>query len=799
MAKKRRRVTKKERARRSEITGIVLVALALVLLISLLVSPATGGAIGNVFSKTLNFLAGTAAIIIPIFLLFWGALLFINKDQSLSGYRLLGLLMLFFAALGLIHLYYPEQTFGAYMITAAEGVGGGVLGGMVSYLLRIAFGMAASIVILLASAAIGVILLLDVSFAEVFGKLGLGDPQQRKKRAEAREKRRLEKAQRRAAVLAEQETEPAEESTAPEQRSRPRLRIISSDEMPEVTDSVQELDDKLQPRKNIFAAEFFPEISKQEEEQETDLDDTPKLTAETTLEEAIGDNFSTFEANTLTTATKGMTENSDKKVASEQVKAESEEEKEYILPAIDLMTKGIKSKNPLMNKKITDSASTLESTLENFGIKAKIVQVVAGPAVTRYELQPAPGVKVSRITGLADDIALSLAATDVRIEAPIPGKSAIGIEVPRKEISTVYFREVLESKVFQEYPSKIAFALGKGIDGDVIVGDLAKMPHLLIAGSTGSGKSICINSLIASFLYKAKPSEVKLMLIDPKKVELTLYNGLPHLVSPVITDSKKAAASLKWVVNEMENRYTLFSANGVKDFKSYNHKFAEQTLPQLVVIIDELADLMLVAPADVEESICRIAQMARAAGIHLVIATQRPSVDVITGLIKANIPSRIAFAVSSNTDSRTILDMGGAEKLLGRGDMLYHPIGKSKPQRIQGTFIAEKDIVKLVEYCHSQAKPLFLQENVTTEAEIEKTVNNPSDEDSLFFEAAELILTTGQASTSFLQRRLRIGNPRAGRLIDILEANGVVSGPDGSKPRNVLMTMDEFNERFRLS
>ncbi|MEG1501624.1 MAG: DNA translocase FtsK, partial [Clostridiales bacterium] len=373
-------------------------------------------------------------------------------------------------------------------------------------------------------------------------------------------------------------------------------------------------------------------------------------------------------------------------------------------------------KNPRMNKAITDAIVILEETLKSFGVKAKVTQVVAGPAVTRYEVQPAPGVKVSRITSLSDDIALTLAASDVRIEAPIPGKSVVGIEVPRGEIATVYFREVIETENFMTATSKIAFALGKNIGGEAMVGDMGKMPHLLIAGATGSGKSICINSIICSFLYKARPDQVKLMLIDPKKVELALYNGIPHLLTPVVTDNKKAAGCLKWAVKEMEDRYSLFAANAVKDFHGYNKIHPDNLLPQIVIIIDELADLMMVAPADVEESICRLAQMARAAGIHLIVATQRPSVDVITGLIKANIPSRIAFAVSSGTDSRTILDMTGAEKLLGKGDMLYHPVGMPKPVRVHFTFIEEKDIQKIVYYCCQQAKPNYFDDSVIVQA-----------------------------------------------------------------------------------
>ncbi|MGI5891507.1 MAG: DNA translocase FtsK [Bacillota bacterium] len=796
MVKKRRR--RRKNSRKNEIWGIVLVALSLLLLIGLFLSPMSSGegigAIGRIMTMVLQILAGTAAIIIPFFMLVWGVMIFADKGKTLLQLRFLGLLLLFLACLGLMHFAKPLEPFVDYITTSAMGEGGGILGGLVSYSMRLAFGQAGGIIILAAIAVIGLVLLTRVSLFNLFRQfgayvssiLGLDDEEKKEQRAARRE----ERAARRGLLQAGEYDDDYEDEYYGEEDedSTPAVAplIISHDgPLQDITDPSSGPSAKPLPDPNRFANNFFPVVDSVAEKE---LEPEPETVTET-ADQSLN--------------TKHLTDTTDLEkeevVFSAGQPTDEVGEKEYVLPPVELMSMGIKVKNPRMNKAIADSVSVLESTLNNFGIKAKVMQVVAGPAVTRYELQPAPGVKVSKITSLSDDIALSLAATDVRIEAPIPGKAAVGIEVPRAEISTVYFREVIESEAFIKHPSKIAFALGKNIGGEVIVADLAKMPHLLIAGATGSGKSICINSLICSILYKAKPNEVKLMLIDPKKVELTGYKGLPHLVSPVITDNKKAASSLKWVVNEMETRYTLFSANGVKDFTGFNKKFSDSPLHQIVVIIDELADLMFVAPADVEESICRLAQMARAAGIHLVVATQRPSVDVITGLIKANIPSRIAFAVSSNTDSRTILDMAGAEKLLGRGDMLFHPVGMPKPQRIQGTYIEEKDIYKLVEYCHSQASPQFYEEVTVSAAEIEKTVDNPADEDALFFEAGELVISTGQASTSFLQRRLRIGNPRAGRLIDILESRGVVSGPDGSKPRNVLMTMDEFNAKFRVS
>lgn len=438
--------------------------------------------------------------------------------------------------------------------------------------------------------------------------------------------------------------------------------------------------------------------------------------------------------------------------------------------------------------------------MESFGVKAKILQVSRGPAITRYEIQPPPGVKVSRIVSLADDIALSMAASDVRIEAPIPGKAAVGIEVPNKEISMVHLRDLLEAQEFVQSGSKLTIALGKDIAGNPEVADLAKMPHLLIAGATGSGKSVCLNTLIASILFKATPDEVKLLMIDPKMVELATYNGIPHLVNPVVTDSKKAATALRWAVREMERRYEFFAQAGVRDITRYNKLFKKkepgggQPLPLIVVIIDELADLMMVAPADVEDAVCRLAQMARAAGIHLVVATQRPSVDVITGLIKANIPSRISFAVSSQIDSRTILDMSGAEKLLGKGDMLFNPVGAPKPVRIQGAFLSDREVEDLVNYLKKQAEPIYDEEILSSEPEEEAM---PKIEDGLLPQAVKIFIESGHASISMLQRRLHIGYARAARLIDIMEQRGIVGGYEGSKPRSILMTLEQYNQVFR--
>lgn len=471
--------------------------------------------------------------------------------------------------------------------------------------------------------------------------------------------------------------------------------------------------------------------------------------------------------------------------------------KPYRLPSLSLLAKPAGGSNGSNAVDQSESKRKLEATLESFGVKATVLAVVQGPAVTRYEVQPATGVKVSRIVGLQDDIALALAAKDIRMEAPIPGKSAIGIEVPNSEVSVVTMREVMESGAFQNAGSKLSIAFGRDISGQSIVGNLAKMPHLLVAGATGSGKSVCINGIITSILYKAKPDEVKFMMIDPKMVELNMYNGIPHLLAPVVTDPRRASLALKKIVVEMEKRYELFSKSGTRNIEGYNTLMESNpaaVLPYIVVIVDELADLMMVAANDVEDAITRLAQMARAAGIHLIIATQRPSVDVITGVIKANIPSRIAFGVSSQVDSRTILDMAGAEKLLGRGDMLFLPVGMSKPIRVQGAFLSDPEVEAIVAYARSQGEAEYKPELVP---ELDDSGNGQNEEqlDELFDQAVGIVVDAKQASVSLLQRRMRVGYTRAARLIDQLEAKGVVGPYEGSKPREVLWSSDHNNAR----
>lgn len=480
------------------------------------------------------------------------------------------------------------------------------------------------------------------------------------------------------------------------------------------------------------------------------------------------------------------------------------EEDNYEFPPIELLAQGEPKGLKGGKKSLTDTATKLQKTLYSFGVSAKVENVSVGPAITRYELKPAEGVRVSKIANLADDIALNLAAESIRIEAPIPGKQAVGIEVPNKENEIVHFRDIIDTEEFKKHKSKLAFALGKDVAGKEIITDISKMPHVMIAGATGSGKSVCINTMISSIIYKAKPSEVKLVMIDPKIVELSVYNGIPHLLIPVVTDPKKAAGALAWAVQEMENRYATFAAKGVRDLNGYNEAIKKEKdigrLPHIVIIIDELADLMMVAKNDVEDAICRLAQKARAAGMHLVIATQRPSVDVITGLIKANIPSRIAFAVSSQVDSRTILDMVGAEKLLGKGDMLFYPTGAPKPVRVQGAFVSDSEVEKIVDFVKVNSTAAYredIMESIENSNKSDREIAEESEDDDtdpFLMDAIDTVVETGQASTSFIQRRFKVGYARAGRIIDQMEERGIISGYQGSKPREVLVSKERWAE-----
>ncbi len=777
-----------ELAREKEIVGIVICAVAVIMLISFIMAPKPEqadvgalGLVGRFIVRVLRMFGGGVAIALPIALLIFGVATVADKNSQ-SASRLIGLILLILALFGLRHLSVPLAPFKEYMQAAAAGEGGGAVGALLDFALCKTIGRVGAIVVFIAMLLIGLLLALQTTTRDIAALMGKGagslhDAVSHHSAA----------GESKAAGAAPEPPRHTDIPVLPPPETPARNRIVEPEEVPIITQS-REPGKKIVPPENEFVRTYMPIVTTTEQEAEPA---PPAESKEKPAREKDKPKKEKPAAETDKTTQKDTVEEKPKSTA-----AAIGDQGGYKLPSPELIEPGLNLRNPRMNKDLTENIRVLESTLESFGVRATVTQVVAGPAVIRYELQPAPGVKVSRITSLADDIALSLAAPGVRIEAPIPGKSAIGIEVARKETETVFFREMIDSDEFQNAKAKLSFALGKNIGGEYIVGNLAKMPHLLIAGATGSGKSICINTIICSILFKATPDEVKLMLIDPKKVEMTQYARLPHLIAPVVNDSKKAANSLKWVVNEMENRYTLFAAAACKDFEGYNQRCPETPLPHIVIIIDELADLMMVAKHDVEDAICRLAQMARAAGIHLVVATQRPSVDVITGLIKANIPSRIAFAVSSYTDSRTILDMGGAEKLLGKGDMLYSPIGMNKPMRVQGTFISEEDVARLVDYCCDQAAPKFSDEAV---AAADKEVGESGsaideDLDELLYDAAMLIVSTGQASVSFLQRRLSIGNPRAARIMDQLEMKGIVGPSKGAKPRDILMSLDEIEQ-----
>ncbi|MCL6611950.1 MAG: DNA translocase FtsK [Peptococcaceae bacterium] len=728
---------------KQEIAGIFLLALALLGAVCLL-DPSVG-VVAFLVEKTLRVLAGEGRYLFPFLTAFWGIKL-IRGTKLGTPCRAWGGLILLLVALTLLHILAMP---GAGWKEGIGGKGGGILGAALYLLFYKSFGTAGTVIILAAFTLSGLILCADMplySFAPGFFEAARKVLRRMKATLVDFMFEEITDEKDGAPVIVDYTQAGGEEDGA----VRPSVHGPGSDG-PE---------DRLPggSQRGGRAASFRPGGSGQY-------------------------------------GLESLDNGEDTAGADGRLKVHGE----YKLPPLSLISRpAAKSKSTRNGKDITENIRILEETLENFGVKAKVTHVSRGPAITRYEIYPPPGVKVSRIVGLADDIALSMASPDVRIEAPVPGKAAVGIEVPNVEITMVHLRELLESEEFRSAASKLTVSLGKDIAGQAIVADLARMPHLLIAGATGSGKSVCLNTMIASILFKATPDQVKFLIIDPKMVELTTYNGIPHLISPVVTDPKKAATALRWAVKEMEYRYELFAAAGVRDIARYNNapgrKDTGQTLPYIVVIIDELADLMMVAPADVEDSICRLAQMARAAGMHLVIATQRPSVDVITGLIKANIPSRISFAVSSQVDSRTILDMGGAEKLLGKGDMLFFPVGAPKPIRVQGAYLSDREVESLVLFWKKQAEPVYDQ---SVAGELQRVGPEDNMEDELLPRAVEIFIETGHASISLLQRRLHIGYARAARLVDIMERRGIVGGYEGSKPRPVLMTLEQYESIFK--
>lgn len=745
MARARKRANKKKAGEkiRCEVTGIGLIALAILIFLGM--EKGQAGLFGGYFKDYVFGLFGMGGYGIPIFIMLAGIIYILRINTSGIENRALPLFLLYFSLVNLIHMLSAE----GQLVMIREGAtlwenlkentmvafeygmekkGGGIVGSIFTLLFFKMLGPLGSKIVMAALLLISATLLTNLSFVTLLLKLLKGTIRLMKNCA---------------AAIKEFVMVP------------------------------------VQPEKSI---EIHPQI--REDIQEKPREEVPKP------DESI--RIIDFSAH--------------QRIAAETAAAADIEEKGfhkinmvneypgYRLPPVSLLEE-YESKISGNRKELLSSARKLEETLNTFGVDAKVVQVSVGPSITRYELQPSPGVKVSRILALSDDIALSMAATSVRIEAPIPGKSAIGLELPNRETVPVSLREIIESSLFKNSASNITVALGKDIAGNPVVIDLSAMPHLLIAGATGSGKSVCINSLITSLLYKASPAHVKLILIDPKMVELSHYNGIPHLLAPVVTEPRKATAVLNWVVQEMTNRYKEFARTGVKDIHRYNQvkqlENSKEYLPQIVVVIDELSDLMMVSPAEVEDAICRLAQMARASGIHLVVATQRPSVDVITGIIKANIPSRISFAVSSQVDSRTILDMVGAEKLTGKGDMLYHPTGEQKPIRVQGALVEEEEIERVVSFIKNQVEANY-NEEVMDAAQRQDDENE--DCDALLPDAISLVLDYGQASASLLQRKFKIGYARAARIIDQMEARGIISGFEGSKPRRVLISREDLEE-----
>ncbi|MCY7430154.1 DNA translocase FtsK [Bacillus safensis] len=787
MAKKRKRKTRKKQNKqlklKYELNGLVCIAIAIIAILQL-------GVVGQTFVHLFRFFAGEWFILCLIGLFLFGVTIFWKKQiPDILTRRKAGLYCIIASILLLSHVKLFQHlssagvigsqsvirnTFELFLMdmkgeTGSPDLGGGMIGAVLFAASYFLFAQAGSQIMAIVLMLIGIVLITNRSLQEMVKKVTIPVSQFMVKQWKAfvEDMKGIRQAKKSASS---QKTGEKKKRSRNQEEDEDDLILIeeetpSSDNSQPIISSFADRDDIITPtvQKKQAATETAPlQDSVQSTPVQSDTADEPKEAPPMTFTEL--------------------------------------ENKDYELPSLDILAEPQHSGQQTDKKNIYENARKLEKTFQSFGVKAKVTQVHLGPAVTKYEVYPDVGVKVSKIVNLSDDLALALAAKDIRIEAPIPGKSAIGIEVPNAEIAMVSLKEVLESKQNDRPNAKLLIGLGRNISGEAVLAEMNKMPHLLVAGSTGSGKSVCINGIITSILMRAKPHEVKMMMIDPKMVELNVYNGIPHLLAPVVTDPKKASQALKKVVSEMERRYELFSHTGTRNIEGYNDyiKRMNQTeeakqpeLPYIVVIVDELADLMMVASSDVEDSITRLSQMARAAGIHLIIATQRPSVDVITGVIKANIPSRIAFSVSSQTDSRTILDMGGAEKLLGRGDMLFLPVGANKPVRVQGAFLSDEEVEHVVDHVITQQKAQYQEEMIPSEETQDQLA---AVEDDLYDEAVELIIGMQTASVSMLQRRFRIGYTRAARLIDAMEERGVVGPYEGSKPREVLLSKEQYDE-----
>ncbi len=766
MAKRRKKSANKDM--RTQVKGILLIALAVFSYVGLVQTDQTGG-VGLVVNNVLRTLAGQAALAVPILIGILGLRMIVPvKDRYKIKNRLIGLLIISLLAMTWIHLQVMDQRM-AYLVTdnylsesflmGIEGEGGGVIGAAFAVVFYYLLGLTGSRIVIVALAIISVLLVLDISLKRtlniIFRVLGvLADYFKILVRKMIDFIKKLSTATK----------EKVKEASA-KRRERSAAAVSYSEQ--------KQLPEDTSPSVQVWSDPVNGGMPQEEPEEASPVGSGYQNERQLTVSEIPRDEGQNG----------GMPS-----VFSRQGRSHAD----YIFPPLDLLALPGTGNGQQHLKNSKERAKKLETTLQDFGVGAKVVHVQTGPTVTRFEVQPEAGVKVSKIIGLSDDLALNLAAPRVRIEAPIPGKAALGIEVPNSVISLVHLREVLEESAFKNSASPLTVGLGKDITGVPVIADLTKMPHLLIAGATGAGKSVCLNTLITSFLYKVGPDRLRFMMIDPKVVELSVYNGIPHLLMPVITDPRKASLALRNMVKEMGRRYDLFARLGVRDIAAYNEMAALdqelESLPFIVVVIDELADLMHVSPGEVEDAIARLSQMSRAAGIHLLVATQRPSVDVLTGIIKANITSRIAFTVSSQFDSRTILDMAGAEKLLGRGDMLFYPVGAVKPFRVQGAFVSESEVKNIADFIKEQG--LVEGENGSAFLETPEEVEE-EESDALFAEAVDVVVRTGQASISLLQRRFRIGYTRAARLIDDLERRGIVGQFEGSKPREVLVTQEQ--------
>ena len=818
----------------TEIKGeIIILAVLAVCILLVLSNFGVGGIAGEAVSSVFFGLFGFMAYLLPFVIFGLAAFLISNKGNTHAYIKIAAAIMLFLFITAILELifnsYTPRASLLSYYTEASKHRNaGGLTGGCLVSLLCPLIGIIGTYVVLIILSVICIILITEKSLLAPLGR------QSRKAYEDAKKKR-----QETAAIRAK-EKEERQRTAKPRAKSERKREDRRSDHKVSGVSFATTLggeDDtpdtkKRGKRKSPDVYELIPEDFADDEIPQMEEENTfvisraepqefvPDEMADDGIGNESGQTGELFrQEDTAADVDKSAKRRSRAKEAAE-VSAETEnvaaivekeQEKEkpvYHTPPLSLLKRGKKSGGD-SDSHLRATALKLEQTLQNFGVGVHVTNASCGPSVTRYELQPDQGVKVSKIVGLTDDIKLNLAVADLRIEAPIPGKAAVGIEVPNKENTAVMLRDLLESKEFKASTSPITFAVGKDIAGKVVVADIAKMPHLLVAGATGSGKSVCINTLIMSIIYKADPDSVKLILVDPKVVELSVYNGIPHLMIPVVTDPKKAAGALNWAVAEMEKRYKLFAEYNVRDLKGFNAKVEKgetgdeikKKLPQIVIIIDELADLMMVAPGEVEGAICRLAQLARAAGLHLVVATQRPSVNVITGLIKANMPSRIAFSVTSGVDSRTIIDMNGAEKLLGKGDMLFYPAGYPKPVRVQGSFVSDKEVQDVADYLISNSGSTAyndeLEEHMNTNIPVSGSTSageGGDDKDTYFIEAGKLIIDKEKASIGMLQRMFKIGFNRAARIMDQLAEAGVVGPEEGTKPRKVLMSKEEFEE-----